>query len=261
MSMNQHQLIVKKGPNPGQAYPIFADRINIGRDPMSDIIFKDPEVSRKHLILTKSGSNYILQDLGSTNGTFIDGQRLQGNTIALQPGQEIALGGAITLIYKVDEELGNLAVDAHVPTTETPLPEFISSEEVIDHWADEPVALAETGALGETADDEDSDYGNYEEDNQQAHAPAIDQLQPLQRLSSAPAVPSSPPAQRYSPPPPPTTYGTQPLAPSNEKNENQRIMGIAIGVFIGLTIFCCVFLVFMYYIGGDWLLNQVNSVP
>jgi hypothetical protein len=38
-------------------------------------------------------------------------------------------------------------------------------------------------------------------------------------------------------------------------------MGIAIGIFIGLTIFCCVFLVFMYYIGGDWLLNQINSVP
>ena len=167
----QYKFIVKKGPNPGHAYPAFANKITIGRDPMSDIIFKDPEVSRRHVQFIRDGNNYFIEDLGSTNGTFIDGERLAGQQIRLQVGQEIALGGAITLIFEEKEDSGLL--------DSKPLETMDSG--AIDGLASFPATAALDDPYAEYRLDEDEydDFEAYEEELESAH---IDQLQSLPPL-------------------------------------------------------------------------------
>ncbi|MCP4426950.1 MAG: FHA domain-containing protein [Chloroflexi bacterium] len=100
MSGENYHLIIRKGPQPGQIYPLLAPDITIGRDPMSDIVLNDPEVSRYHAQLTQTDAGYQIQDMGSTNGTFVAGQRLSSETVTLVPGQEVAFGSGITLTYE-----------------------------------------------------------------------------------------------------------------------------------------------------------------
>lgn len=104
------QFVVRKGPQEGHVYPLNSDILTIGRDPMSDIVVGDPEVSRQHSRLTRSVSGgYELQDLGSTNGTFIDGNRLSGEKQGLTPGQVITVGSNVELIYQgVTEQLATV---------------------------------------------------------------------------------------------------------------------------------------------------------
>jgi hypothetical protein len=97
----QYQLVVHKGPQPGQVYLLLVDKITIGRDPMSDIVLNDPEVSRHHAQLIRTEAGYQIQDLGSTNGTYIDKMRLGDELALLEPGQEVMLGSGISLRYQV----------------------------------------------------------------------------------------------------------------------------------------------------------------
>lgn len=101
MADTYYQLIVQKGPKVGQVYPLVSTSVIIGRDPMADVVISDPEVSRQHVRLTRIGTGYELQDLGSTNGTFIDGGRLGNETVDLIPGQLITMGSGVVLLYEV----------------------------------------------------------------------------------------------------------------------------------------------------------------
>lgn len=65
---------------------------NVGRDPVSDIVLDDPRVSWHHAVLRQDQGNWLLEDLGSTNGCFVDGQRVQQWHIG--PGNVIRFGHA-----------------------------------------------------------------------------------------------------------------------------------------------------------------------
>lgn len=93
------RLIVRRGPQPNQIYELKQDVVTIGRDITNDITINDPEVSRHHARLTREGSGYTIEDLGSTNGTFVNGQRLTGPR-PLQPGETVGLGETVTLAYE-----------------------------------------------------------------------------------------------------------------------------------------------------------------
>jgi hypothetical protein len=54
----------------------------IGRDPQADIVLADPRVSWQHAIVEEQAGNWLLQDAGSTNGTFVNRQRVQQVAIA-----------------------------------------------------------------------------------------------------------------------------------------------------------------------------------
>ena len=73
------RLVVRRGPQPNQVYELNKDVIALGRDITNDIVINDPEVSRHHCRMTRSTAGYTLEDLGSTNGTFVNGQRLTGS--------------------------------------------------------------------------------------------------------------------------------------------------------------------------------------
>src|SRR3954453_292884 len=98
-SSGSFRLIVRRGPQPNQIYELNKDIITLGRDITNDIVINDPEVSRHHCRMTRGGGGYTLEDLGSTNGTFVNGQRLTGAR-PLAGGDMIGLGETVTLGYE-----------------------------------------------------------------------------------------------------------------------------------------------------------------
>jgi hypothetical protein len=95
----QYQLVMHSGPTPGKIFPLEGDIITVGRESENTIVINDAEVSRKHTQFVYQGGKYIITDLGSTNGTFVNGQRLTGQHI-LQPGEVISLGEQINLLFE-----------------------------------------------------------------------------------------------------------------------------------------------------------------
>jgi hypothetical protein len=97
---SQFQLIMRQGPTPGATFILEGSQLNIGRDSTNEIVINDAEVSRRHARLTFQGGKYVLEDLGSTNGTFVNGQRLAGPRV-LKAGEVVSLGEQIVLVYEV----------------------------------------------------------------------------------------------------------------------------------------------------------------
>ncbi len=93
------RLIVRRGPQPNQIYELNKDSLTIGRDISNEIVINDPEVSRNHCRFTRGPGGFTLEDLGSTNGTFVNGQRLTGAR-PLAPSDMIGLGETVTLGYE-----------------------------------------------------------------------------------------------------------------------------------------------------------------
>lgn len=96
--------------NNTQTYPLRDLVINIGRRPDNHIIIDDPRVSRNHAQLRASRGRYVIFDLGSTGGTFVNGARITQHI--LKPGDVISLAG-IPVVYGEDspyplEDTGNL---------------------------------------------------------------------------------------------------------------------------------------------------------
>lgn len=92
------QFVMRTGPTPGTVFPLEGDQLTIGRDSTNGVAINDPEVSRRHSRLLFQGGKYVLEDLGSTNGTFVNGQRLSGPHV-LKAGDVVALGEQIVLMY------------------------------------------------------------------------------------------------------------------------------------------------------------------
>ncbi len=100
------RLVMRRGPQPNQIFELNKDIISIGRDVTNEITINDPEVSRHHCRLTRGPSGYTLEDLGSTNGTFVNGQRLTGAR-PLSPNDLVGLGETVTMAYDVGSGVGS----------------------------------------------------------------------------------------------------------------------------------------------------------
>lgn len=92
------RLVMTQGPQPGQTFTLNQDTLTIGRDPSNPIEISDPQISRQHARITRQGGMMILEDLGSTNGTFVNGMRLT-SPHALSSGDVVGLGDAVTLTF------------------------------------------------------------------------------------------------------------------------------------------------------------------
>jgi len=93
------RLVVRRGPQPNQVYELNKDVVALGRDITNDIVINDPEVSRHHCRIVRGPGGYTLEDLGSTNGSFVNGQRLTGARPLIN-GDMIGLGETVTLGYE-----------------------------------------------------------------------------------------------------------------------------------------------------------------
>lgn len=91
-------IVIRRGPKLNQMFRLEKDVVTLGRDVANDIAINDPEVSRYHLRLLKRGDAYALEDLGSTNGTQINGEQVS-EVKQLKNGDTIMLGDAIIVSY------------------------------------------------------------------------------------------------------------------------------------------------------------------
>lgn len=83
-------LVVVRGPNAGSRYLIDRDTTTIGRHPDSHIFLDDVTVSRRHAEVERSGEELSVVDLGSLNGTYVNGERVESRT--LTTGDEVQVG-------------------------------------------------------------------------------------------------------------------------------------------------------------------------
>ncbi len=97
--------------------PLREAVINVGRRLDNQIIVDDPRVSRTHAQLRLRFGHYVVYNLSSTAGTFVNGQRVE--EFVLQPGDVISLGG-VSLIYGADSEPGPPPRPAHSTRPLTP---------------------------------------------------------------------------------------------------------------------------------------------
>ena len=106
------QLFVQQGPQVGQAFALNKSIITIGREAGNDIVLESPQISRYHTRLTLQGGVYVVEDLGSTNGTFLNGQRVSRPT-PVTAGDLIGVGESILL--KVQGVAGETVVERGQP--------------------------------------------------------------------------------------------------------------------------------------------------
>lgn len=113
------RLVMRRGPTPGAVYDLEGDEVTIGRGSKNSIVIRDNEVSRNHCRLIRLASNYEVHDLNSSNGTFVNGQRVVTPWL-LQTGVLIELGDTITLEYGDTPALnGHAILEQIAPPVET----------------------------------------------------------------------------------------------------------------------------------------------
>ncbi len=88
------RLRMQLGPTVGQVYTMLGNTLTIGRAPDNDIVLDDPQVSRHHAQVLRRGDQIVVEDLGSTNGTLVNGRRISGPHV-LQPTENIAVGASV----------------------------------------------------------------------------------------------------------------------------------------------------------------------
>ena len=82
-------VVVTSGPEAGRRVELDLE-VAIGRQ-AGDLVVEDPEVSRRHAVLRRSGGSVVVEDLDSTNGTFVNGERIK-SPITVGPGDTVRVG-------------------------------------------------------------------------------------------------------------------------------------------------------------------------
>ncbi len=113
-SSGSYRMTVRQGPVPGKVFDLVKDVLTIGRDMNNDVVINDAEVSRNHGRLTSQSGGYLIEDLASTNGTFVNGQRLIGPKL-LNPGDVVGLGETIVIEYSYVADAGATVVASAPP--------------------------------------------------------------------------------------------------------------------------------------------------
>jgi pSer/pThr/pTyr-binding forkhead associated (FHA) protein len=96
-------LIVRRGPNTGARFLLDEDVMTAGRHPDADIFLDDVTVSRRHAEFLRHGTAFEVKDLGSLNGTYFDGVRVE--SAMLTDGAEVQVGKFRLTFYAARHDL------------------------------------------------------------------------------------------------------------------------------------------------------------
>jgi hypothetical protein len=225
---NKYKLILQTGPNAGTEFLLEKDELFLGRDVNNDIVVNDPEVSRRHARLTRQGEDYIYEDLGSTNGSFILGQRLASPTI-LKHGTMLTIGERVMISYSV-ESLDTYATVAaprySSPVNQPPAaPSPINSSSFAEN---RPTIMPEAPSVSQTPPVQIPPVQSYSASP--ASIPPV--YKPAPDYPPAPA--NVPPAPVMAPPPPAAPYYP---AQTPKKSKGLVILLIILGVIL---VFCVI---------------------
>lgn len=88
----------------GQRFPIRVPVVNIGRADYNDIVLADDSVSTVHAKLQRREGVWVIVDLDSTNGTFVDGERISGES-PIAPGALLRFGGVGVMFESTDDSV------------------------------------------------------------------------------------------------------------------------------------------------------------
>jgi pSer/pThr/pTyr-binding forkhead associated (FHA) protein len=87
-------LVITEGPLAGRTIPLHGQPLLIGRAQDAGLVLEDDYASGRHARLFPQGSRWFLEDLGSTNGTFVQGEQLT-RTMALEPEVPVRIGKTV----------------------------------------------------------------------------------------------------------------------------------------------------------------------
>ncbi|MFN2504892.1 MAG: FHA domain-containing protein [Acidimicrobiales bacterium] len=90
LSATMAMVVVKRGPNAGSKFMLDSDITRAGRHPDSDIFLDDITVSRRHAEIARVDGEFVLRDVGSLNGTYLNRERIDEGT--LTNGDELQIG-------------------------------------------------------------------------------------------------------------------------------------------------------------------------
>lgn len=102
----------------GAQVPLFRPETHIGKLASNDVMLFDPYASRIHAVIRWTAQGYVIEDLRSTNGVFVNGQRITG-PVLLQPGQLIRIGRTDMTFYPLQRQ-GQPAPVVPVPAAVAP---------------------------------------------------------------------------------------------------------------------------------------------
>jgi pSer/pThr/pTyr-binding forkhead associated (FHA) protein len=107
-------LVVRQGPQAGMSFPLAGNQIVIGREEGMDIALQDPESSRRHALVSWRGGQFVIEDLGSTNGTFVNGVQITAPQV-LNPGDSIGIGQTALVFHTTETQM-----DTQLPPQQAP---------------------------------------------------------------------------------------------------------------------------------------------
>lgn len=238
MENDSFRLIVRRGPRPNEVYELTGEVLNLGRDITNDIVINDREVSRHHLRFTKGADGFTMEDLGSTNGTFVNGKRVSG-AVALKNGDMVGLGETVTLQYETGRPGATVPPPAQQPATPTPVPQ---PDEADAAYRPQPQVQAPSQASPppQQAVPQSDPYSQGQQATPQQYTPPQD-AQPQYQQADAYAPPQDyynqqgEQAAAYGPPPP--GYDYDPYA-MREDEGSSTTQWLLIGC-LGLLLLCC----------------------
>lgn len=92
------RLLVRVGAQPETEYILDREVTILGREAINDLTVNDPEVSRRHTRILREPEGFYVEDLGSTNGTFVNGQRVTA-PLLLYHGDTIEMGKSSRIVF------------------------------------------------------------------------------------------------------------------------------------------------------------------
>ena len=107
---NSPLLVVYKGALAGSRWPVSGKAMTLGRAQDCDIVLPERQISRYHARIEQDDSGYLLRDLGSKNGTYVNGEAVRGQPYRLRDGDEIELAAVL--------QMGFVAGEATLPLAE-----------------------------------------------------------------------------------------------------------------------------------------------
>lgn len=97
-----YQLVVVQGRSSRQAVKLSSSVTTVGRREVCQLRIKSSQVSRKHCQFFEKKGLLLVKDLGSSNGTFVNGKRVEDQRV-LEPGDELTIGGVKLKVEKIEE--------------------------------------------------------------------------------------------------------------------------------------------------------------